>query len=309
MKWEGRKYLLEKLNNYPDLMTGNQLLQAFHDTYSNTPMDALIHVGFGMLDADQMTTVQALQYELNDSIIIIDLDSLEHLTIALGNETNPIVQESLKNQISTLSSQTRTLQLSNKDILENFKNQKDQNLVNVKLNNSAIVSGELIEENLKKVQDIYLRTFAKSIYSICASDNEILWSIASQCPYEGGPGVYMARSMYGDRHSNVTYSDKYSCAQLGYLRTRPGKTEFVVNTTVVPNPVGNKASLMYSISETSSALCQIYNGIGKKIMSFNLESGSNQKEFDTENLTNGIYYYLVTSDGATISSGQFNVSK
>ena len=34
-----------------------------------------------------------------------------------------------------------------------------------------------------------------------------------------------------------------------------------------------------------------------------------EKTVAAENLTNGIYYYLVTSDGATISSGQFNVSK
>ncbi len=114
VNWEGKKYLMEKLAKYPDLLTSNSLLQSFYDNYENTNVDKINHIGFGILTFNQMTSLQAIQFHCNDSIIEIIRDSLSTLYINLSNSLLETEKLAIISKINLVNSKMQLLELENK---------------------------------------------------------------------------------------------------------------------------------------------------------------------------------------------------
>lgn len=78
----------------------------------------------------------------------------------------------------------------------------------------------------------------------------------------------------------------------------------------MPNPVRNLSTIQYYLPEASNVTLNIYNVLGKVLKSDNLigTTGSNKYTLDATNLTNGIYFYSLTSVNKTITK-RFIVNK
>lgn len=311
VNWEGKKYLMEKLSKYPDLLIGNPVLQSFFDNYENTNVDKINHIGFGILNFNQMTSLQAIQFYRNDSVIIIMRDSLKTLYLNLINSVLESEQLILKSQINSVNAQMRLLELENKTILTAFNSSKDQVSDQVRIENSAINTNLNIEQNIKAVNDIYLQTIAKGIDLYSESMKTILYNIAVMCPYEGGPAVYLARSMYFSVQPDLVYNDKYNCAQLGYLRRGPIEQEISesINSFVVPNPSRSNARLSYNLPEKTEGICKIYNSTGQIVQQLVLSSTAVSAEINIDNFRNSIYHYIIYINEKVVSKGSFSVSR
>jgi hypothetical protein len=73
-----------------------------------------------------------------------------------------------------------------------------------------------------------------------------------------------------------------------------------INTTsvnVYPNPVSDRAFVNITTNEECSAMVELYNINGQKVATiFDGElNATNQFEFSTENLSNGLYFVKTTS--------------
>src|SRR5690606_10442037 len=62
--------------------------------------------------------------------------------------------------------------------------------------NAALAVTVQIEDNEKKVNEIYLSTVAKDVLEFTNDQIQDLYAIASQCPLAGGQAVYKARALY-----------------------------------------------------------------------------------------------------------------
>ena len=136
--------------------------------------------------------------------------------------------------------------------------------------------------------------------------NELL-TISSQCPYEGGPGVYLARSLYYNVDPKKVYSDIYNCAQIGFYRVKPQKNDFISTPEVIPNPVHSTAKLVYSLPQDQEGVCKIINNSGIEVMSLGLKPNSEITEFNIEKLKPSVYHFIIFVKGEGYSRGNFTV--
>ena len=220
------------------------------------------------------------------------------------------LHETIENEIRNSFDQLRTLTNANNEIIESFIESRNVLANTLNIENAALTTSELIESNLQQVNDIYLSTIASGINSFNDEQKQVLHDISIQCPYAGGPGVYQARSLYSIVDNQIAYNDIDNCAQLGYYRLKNNKKDInIKNTKIIPNPVQNKAKLVYQLPQDNKGSCYIYNANGSLILSINLIANSNIYEFDTEVFKSGIYHYQVSSDGNYVGSGNFAVVK
>ena len=111
-------------------------------------------------------------------------------------------------------------------------------------------------------------------------------------------------------HDNaVAYNDPENCTPLGFYKIR-NSTEAKNNAIkIFPNPVSNLASVVYAFEEESKGELMIYDLVGTKILTVELNSNSKKVEFSTSNLVNGVYGYVIMKNELPISQGKFVVIK
>lgn len=250
------------------------------------------------------------QYNSNDSLIQSNIENLSELNTTYTQTNDSSLHETLENEIKNSVDQVRTLANANNEILESFIDSRKAIANTINTENSAITTSELIESNLQQVNNIYLSTIAAGINSFTDEQKQVLHDISIQCPYAGGPGVYQARSLYSIVDNQIVYNDIYNCAQLGYYRLKNNNKDISIKSIkIIPNPVQNKAKLVYQLSPDSKGSCYIYNANGSLILLINLLANTTNYEFDTEVFKSGIYHYRVSSDGNYVGSGNFAVIK
>ena len=99
-----------------------------------------------------------------------------------------------------------------------------------------IASTELIEQNARAVNEIYLNTVGHSGEDVefDATQTAMLLSIAEQCPLLGGNPVYQARSLYSLIDDAAEFDDALICIADGIVVKN--LEEPVPSVNVFPNP-------------------------------------------------------------------------
>ena len=74
--------------------------------------------------------------------------------------------------------------------------------------------------------------------------------------------------------------------------------EILISVNVYPNPVSDRAFVNITTNEKANAMVELYNINGQKVATiFDGElNTTNQFEFSTENLSNGLYFVKTTSN-------------
>ena len=142
--------------------------------------------------------------------------------------------------------------------------------------NQLIEPVNLIEKNMKTVNEIYLRTWARGIYNLSLNDYTILVDIAMQAPKTSGYGVIGAWVMVG-RFENNQVSEKFSSNS--FL--------FIDNTIVMyPNPANSQLSFD---GVESVSFMDITDLLGHKVMKIENKHASNFLNVTINDLKKGIY--------------------
>ncbi len=118
--------------------------------------------------------------------------------------------------------------------------------------------------------------------------NQVL-GIAEQCPTEGGPAVYRARTMVTLVNDTLNFED--ACIQTNSNRnshtTSQGKV--LLDLTIIPNPAQNKISIV--LSDKFSGVCkiQIINALGSDVLSEQRNYNQKSISVNTSSLLPGVY--------------------
>lgn len=155
--------------------------------------------------------------------------------------------------------------------------------------NNYITPNNIIEENQKIVNEIYLRTWAKGEYNLSNEDYYVLLNIAIQEPVKGGYGVFGARVM--TKQFNVLNS----VLNEGFSKRTILKTEAIIQ----PNPVKEVLTLSKLQDVKQVKMTDIY---GKTVF---FQSLINQESItiNTSNLIKGVYFIqLINTNNEVIKS-------
>lgn len=311
LKWEGAKYLYEKLTKYPSLKNSSALYQNFYSNYENSNIDKIVQLDFDLKSMNELPQANIVQYDNNEASIKNNVDQISQLSNLYKETSDASVQATISAQIQYLINQNRSLITFNNGIINTFLVARSTQADNFKTENETIFTSKDIEQNIKIVNEIYLSTIAKGILNFTDQQKTALQNISLQCPYAGGPGVYQARSLYNIIDNTVDFNDIENCTTLGYYRLaakNQGNPEQSA-TGIIPNPVKDKAILFYNLSVDVKGTCFFYDNNGKKVRTLELEPNTKQIEFSTLLMNSSVYHYQIWSSNNLIGSGNFIVNK
>jgi hypothetical protein len=172
--------------------------------------------------------------------------------------------------------------------------------------NSDVVPNSEAEALMKKLNEILLGLERIEYEFIDSTKQQLLYEIASQCPFDKGSAVYRARavlSLVSDSVGNIQ-----SDCELVENPNNPNSRRAQNQTSVSSK---NLQSLQLIPSETgfvfnnefTNAKLIIFDLLGKKITEFNLEKGLNR--IDLEMSAGSIYIGKIYSSGQYVESMKF----
>jgi len=179
------------------------------------------------------------------------------------------------------------------------------NLAN--LLNQSTIPDVAPEENLQRMIEYFTKFEQEGIQSFIPSEITTLESIAHQCPFQGGPAVYIARALYKMINDSVEYNDDAVCLLDGIYRS--GKADSNLNEFVLmPNPANESVQVAYINNEASIQSIKLIDIAGREIFNITLNDPFRSYNLSTKALTSGIYRVIVESTYGSVSSKNLVVS-
>lgn len=154
--------------------------------------------------------------------------------------------------------------------------------------NAAIDPLNVIEENSKSVNSIFLNTWATGQFGLSSADSTMLRIIAEQNPLYAGDGVYLARVMLQYYPDNIT-------ALSNQKVTNPASTSNSSNITVYPNPAYENITVLLGNTSEEKYLFELYDAIGNIVFSKEFAANEYSVNIPLDNISKGIYVCKVSN--------------
>ena len=163
------------------------------------------------------------------------------------------------------------------------------------------------EWNQKVFNSIFLSTLMQGVDTLTSQQMSDLFTIAEQCPNQGGDAVWQSRAMIDwMTHSANDFAD--SCAAENARLIGPDSTT-QIQSSVYPNPNAGSVTVKYELHETSNATFEVLDLAGRVISVTKLDSKQSQQIIDLTELANGPYIYKIIGDGDLVDTGTLIISK
>jgi hypothetical protein len=172
----------------------------------------------------------------------------------------------------------------------------NKNFVQASALNSSTAFTNIMEENQKAVNEIFL----DAVIMRNGFNNDrinMLRKIADQCAYTGGLGVYGARSLINlALDTIVDFED--NCIEKNSSKNIIDNNKKVAEYLsgyykLYPNPNNGNMQLEYEIGKEQKGVFIIYDLLGEKVLEYRLNTGNTSLNLTGEMLRDGIYYYQI----------------
>jgi len=230
----------------------------------------------------------------------------------------------LANNNPILSTFFDSISHSNTGTIYTIENMLSDSTVNVNLPtatalNASILPVDIIEENYKTVQEIYIYLLANGIENLDPMQKQSLQFIAWQCPFTGGNSVYSSRVILSLIDSTLYSNDcEYDYREGSIARfSNPGdnkiKEEFTdlekvkENFLIYPNPTNDKVFIDYNIE--ANCTFELFDILGNRLLIYTLESTVNQFDFSLINFSPGLYLYKIYREGKVLNVEKLTIIK
>ncbi|MFQ5447626.1 MAG: hypothetical protein ACE5FF_11905, partial [Saprospiraceae bacterium] len=296
-RWLAERYLYRKLQRHPELVTQGPVIDTFFTEKAGQPVGQFQAVRQSIKGLYDLTPEDSAAVAGNFASITGKLDEIAGIDSALVNASGPdslLLVQQRDTAIQVLDSLT----LAQDTLLSGIQVQRTANAGPVIAGNNAITVTQAFEQNEQDVNNIFLNTLAKGVFTFDSIQQAELEGIAFQCPLTGGSAVFRARgflALAGD----YEFDDKTICDTLGERSSSIEKTLkiFKVNTLVlVPNP-SNGVVTGYLPDEITGGVVTLTDYMGRQILALEL-IGENVKQFtlDVQQLSAGIYHCTIRAE-------------
>lgn len=161
------------------------------------------------------------------------------------------------------------------------------------MKNNTIVTTETWEENRKAMNELYLRTIARSQTTFSAAERQMIYSMAIRCPYSDGEAIYLARTMFNLIEPTAAFDDEQLCYG-SYKKERANlndfasvKPEYTRQFHLYPNPTSAELYIYCQLQPNEELSVGIYDLQGRLVAE---KVGSdNYVLFDLSAIASGVY--------------------
>jgi len=200
----------------------------------------------------------------------------------------------------------KLIQVNN--LIESGNYNQAQNISN-SISTNGIMAG-----SLKEFFDLYSSNLVSgNKYILTSAQKDTLIELAKKCPYTYGPAVFNARTYLKACGETSVYFN--TCEYIAPMTSNkklsytPKDTIPVLPISVYPNPAQDKLNVIATLPTGSTGEVNIYNEIGKKIITLSLKEGENKLEVNLSNISAGIYYYKIFVDKQIVKSDKLVIIK
>ena len=204
-------------------------------------------------------------------------------------------------------------------------NIKVQEAINL---NNSISGTEYYVQNEKWINSMFFKLWVLpgGNDSITPEEIEQINTLAVQCPYLAGNGVYKARSLNTMFYPSKTYNDLNICNYNGVYKNGSGlfdEEERIIDSLknvnniaetgnkikVYPNPAHDQITVSYKIGEQDNAELVLEDMWGRVLQRINLPSSAKVVNTRLNNLPSGVYVYKYNINNHTSETGKLVISK
>ena len=313
--WYADRAVFEKLLDKPELKDNDlDAAQFYNDALTRSfaklsVTDRLLHEARAYSEADR-TTIEGLK-QANESIAV----QVEGWQIQLEQDPE---NEAIVALIEALNTQYLGNQLIEKNIETNKESiewQKTQDALNELAQVQSM--GRLYVENDKQINEIISRTIARDLDITDEADWSIIYTIANQCPFDGGNAVYVARDLYAQRDLDKLY-EYNDCSGSGNQRkayTEPqhfdpeeqlakegtnldAELTLTVNPIMVyPNPA-NEVLVLSGLDACKNPSIIMMDASGKVVFNQSISNVASIYKISVAELARGLYTLKVSDSNA-----------
>lgn len=152
---------------------------------------------------------------------------------------------------------------------------------------NALPADNLLEQNRKTVQRLYLQTLGVGIAQLSSQQLTLAEAIAVQCPLEGGSAVYAARALYRLNIDRVFVDDSL-CVETQERRQPVKKQPVVEGISLIPNPANELVTIKgLSLSKEQPVEVSLLDLNGRVCLNRVVETG--ELTLSTSDLLQGVY--------------------
>jgi hypothetical protein len=191
---------------------------------------------------------------------------------------------------------------------------QSSSLTQAALLNSLVTTDSIYDENERFINELFLSTVAQGNLPDDELDIEQLWSIATQCPLQGGDAVFRARSIYRLFDPLIYFPDDSLCQSDTLELRQPLKAEKqlpALTYRLFPNPSSGQApQVSFSKSLSQPATVQVFRANGSVVSDLSIQSGVQHTMITGVTLEPGVYLCIITlHDGQRLPTERFVIIK
>lgn len=304
--WIAVRQLYEKLYNCRELRNSEQLLIDFYTQYTNTVVSQLTYVKGETGSLHEITLNE--ETALND--YRLQLESLNHQLADYQNQYSHATNSELKRQLLYLIQLCRNqIEEVNQlialiyDAIRTRVSLTVSDLINY---NTSLLPTQQYAINEQIINDVVFNRLSSGSNLFTAQQISDIYSVASQCPYSGGPSVFRARGLYMMINNRLSFNDRDICLQGGIAWRKSSESQGSL-ISVSPNPARNEVEFTYTLPKYKTAVLQIRNSYNSLVRNVQINESSSRLTVSTDDLNNGIYYYSIVAGDQKIGSGKLAV--
>lgn len=294
----------------PLLYTSGPYTASFLTTMANSVADDLKDVELPRKDLYEVPGPVLASVQQNEAAIANYMDQVE---TALGQLTasglSAAQEAALHASIASWHQSIEALNTYNTTAMASLDAARAVEAMLLENGAASLASTELIEQNAKAVNEIYLSTIGVTgeDLSFDASQVATLFDIANQCPLLGGNPVYQARSLYTMIDAEVDFDDALICVAVGFA-VKDAEVQGP-QITVFPNP--NRDGLLnFQVTGLDDTVDHkgtmfLYDAQGQEVWSQGIITSRSQ--MDVSMLSQGLYQWRVVMDGVKLGQGKVTI--
>ncbi len=295
LQWENERRLYERMSDYAGMIGADPATDAFYTSASSSKIGAYYQAehtakGIYTYSANITNGLQTAEEQLEINRLAVDalLDGLAQAqtfqdSLLIYANANTLFQSDQINATALASYQAQAQAYANTTAF------------GVYLSSNALPADNLLEQNRKAVQRLYLETVGVGIARLNPNQLIEAEAIATQCPLTGGSAVYGARALYRLNHDRL-FSDDSLCIPLGARKQPALNQDPVEGFSLVPNPASDQVTIKgLSFSKEGPVEVSLLDMNGKTCLNRLINSG--EAVISTAGLLDGVYICQIKSKG------------
>ncbi|HTA27326.1 MAG TPA: T9SS type A sorting domain-containing protein, partial [Bacteroidia bacterium] len=182
---------------------------------------------------------------------------------------------------------------------------------------NAVTPVTNLDANMQYTSQGYLNDVMNDSLSINQLDS--LRTLAAMCPLLNGVGVFRARAILVDYDSAGTFYLDTNCTcnktwnahnhSKHTNKTTQTDSTLLAKFNLYPNPNNGGFTLTYQLQSGQAGTFAIFNTIGEKVASYDLDASTNTMKIDEEALNNGVYLYTIRVNNSVVKTDKLVIIK